>query len=62
MTFLNRFCRNRGAVLGLVILLAVVAFALLVLRMLRSPSFTATVDARTGQMSIVPPASTHPED
>jgi len=29
MNFLKRFCRNRGAVLGLVILLAVVAFALL---------------------------------
>ncbi|KRE09539.1 ABC transporter permease [Bosea sp. Root381] len=29
MNFLKRFCRNRGAVLGLVILLAVVVFALL---------------------------------
>ena len=29
MNFLKRFCRNRGAVLGLVILLAVVPFALL---------------------------------
>jgi peptide/nickel transport system permease protein len=29
MNFLKRFCRNRGAVLGLVILLAVVTFALL---------------------------------
>lgn len=29
MNFLKRFCRNRGAVIGLVILLAVVAFALL---------------------------------
>ena len=29
MNFLKRFCRNRGAVFGLVILLAVVAFALL---------------------------------
>ena len=43
-------------------LTVLVAFALLILRMLRSPSFTATVDARTGQMSIVPPASTDPED
>lgn len=29
MNFLKRFCRNRGAVFGLVILIAVVAFALL---------------------------------
>jgi peptide/nickel transport system permease protein len=29
MSFLKRFCRNRGAVFGLVILLAVIAFALL---------------------------------
>ena len=29
MKFLKRFCRNRGAVLGLVILLAVIAFAVL---------------------------------
>jgi peptide/nickel transport system permease protein len=29
MNFLKRFCRNRGAVFGLVILLAVVAFAIL---------------------------------
>ena len=47
---------------GVVSTIVLVAFALLVLRMLRSPSFTATVDARTGQMSIVPPASTDPED
>lgn len=29
MSFLKRFCRNRGALIGLVILLAVIAFALL---------------------------------
>ena len=28
MNFLKRFCRNRGAVFGLAILLAVVAFAI----------------------------------
>ncbi|MCT1602031.1 MFS transporter [Kocuria sp. p3-SID1433] len=47
---------------GIVSTIALIAFAMLALRLLRSPSFTATVDARTGQMSIVPPASTDPED
>ncbi|WP_144793364.1 MFS transporter [Kocuria palustris] len=41
---------------GVMTALVLVAFAVLILRMLRRPAHTATVDTRTGQMSVVPPA------
>lgn len=41
---------------GVVTAVVLAAFAALVFRMLRRPTFTATVDTRTGQMTVVPPA------
>ena len=42
---------------GIVSTIVLVAFALLVLRMLRAPAIQATVDTRTGQLTVVRPSA-----